>query len=579
MKSKMSFFNPALLKKNLSRFSPAWIITLIVLLLSKPLALLLYLEDTPRPNRAAAAVNFFDSSIFDIILAFFVAMIFAWLVFRYLHKANAAYMMHAFPMTRTCQFVTNTVSGLLFYLIPVAISAVCQLGILALYPHGVTECAGLVFAAAGKGVLFFITFYGLAVFCMHLSGNSIIAILSYNALNVLFLVLPVLTLLMLQFYIPSLYIGFSDSLSYLAPLFALITHDGRDINLVWSYACIGLVLLVLAWLLYRFRHVERAGDPMAYGWATILFRLVFTLSFALGLGWFLSLIFGLINDESFSFLPFALLGCLIGWFTSSMMIERTIKVFKLKKVWIGFVAFAAVLSAVILGAKYDVLGLQNRVPEVDQVESVELWGDSMVCEDTPIILTEQADIALIRSIQQNAIKLERTKAGTVTRATDLLGRNFRYYPNVICIRYRLKNGQTFCRTYSVESESDLSALDALCERADLARAFYDRVLPKRIQNPELEISKPESDFYGTYSTVSIGCRAPSALRDALLADAAAGDLPIPSIIGYGIPVFTDDNGQEFFLDLSEGANEGGNDIWRSFPIPATARQTLALFGQ
>ena len=75
MKSKMSFFNPALLKKNLSRFSPAWIITLIVLLLSKPLALLLHLEDTPRPYRAAAAVNFFDSSIFDIILAFFVAMI------------------------------------------------------------------------------------------------------------------------------------------------------------------------------------------------------------------------------------------------------------------------------------------------------------------------------------------------------------------------------------------------------------------------------------------------------------------------------------------------------------------------
>ena len=193
MKSKMSFFDPTLLKKNIGRFAPAWAILQVAMLLAFPMTLMLDLENMDLAYRKLSALRHLSSSVdAGVVFAVLAALLFAALVFKYLHTAKAAYMMHAFPMTRNCMFVTNLVSGLLFYLVPALVTTLCCLGVLA--ARGVSGCDGQVWGMLLFWTLQYLFFYGLAVFTMHISGRTVIAVLSYAALNFVFLLIPVLVL-------------------------------------------------------------------------------------------------------------------------------------------------------------------------------------------------------------------------------------------------------------------------------------------------------------------------------------------------------------------------------------------------
>ena len=334
MKSKLSFFDPTLLRKNISRFSPAWALLLVLLVLTGPVPMLRELDETIPAVRRQVALNQFANDIpMGVFYAAGAAVLFAALVFKYLHKAQAAYMMHAFPMTRSCLFLTNAVSGLLFWAVPALLTVLLELAVLAAMNVG--GCGAAAWAMLGKWLLAYLFFYGLAVFTMHISGSTVIAVLSYGALNFICFVLPVMVLLLVQLYFRGFDFEISSRILCLAPILVLLREGRPDQTLLWIYAAVGLALTALAWVHYRFRQVERAGDPMAFAWARVAFRLVFTLCCALGLGWILTAFFEALsgNGEDGLFPFYAVLGCFLGWFGSSMMIERSVKVFR-KKFWV-----------------------------------------------------------------------------------------------------------------------------------------------------------------------------------------------------------------------------------------------------
>lgn len=576
MKSKTSFFDPTLLKKNIGRFAPAWALLLVALFLAVPLPLMQRLIRSDADFNLLRVQHWLGDALpIGIVFAFAAGLLFAALVFKYLHKTNAAYMMHAFPMTRTCQFVTNTVSGLLFWMVPTLVIALCNLGILALY--GVTGLNGAVWALLGKWLLAFLLFYGLAVFTMHLSGNSIIAVLSYGALNFIFLLIPVLVLMLIAFYFKGFDYSIPESLLRLAPLGAMLSL--KELQTCWLliYGAIGAVLLALAWVHYRYRQVERAGDAMVYGWARVAFRLIFTFCCALGLGWLLAAIFGLLSSRGV-FLPYALLGCFLGWFGSSMMLERTVKVFKNKKIWLGFAAFAGVLILTVACLKYDLLGFQRRIPETSRVESVEIWTTEGDISDR-ITLTQAADVDAIRAAHEKAL------AKTDTRdATDIFDG---YGGNALHICYHLSGGGTLRRAYDLNLNDNYSALAALYSRPDVAEAWYAQVLPEKFETATLEGKIDEEvDEYGmiNYAYEDLECRDPAALRQAVLADAAAGRLPIVNFLTLNVGYFNGTSDEVYYRWSSDlylwfrlqGTEEDGWNT-RSIPITETATETIKLF--
>lgn len=580
MKSKMSFFDPTLLKKNLGRFAPAWALLSLALFLNLPLPMLRSLSSEGVPEyRLAEARRFLENGeTLGYVYAFFAALLFAALVFKYLHRTRDAYMMHAFPMTRSCQFVTNAVSGLLFWLLPALFTVLCSLGVLALF--GVSGCGGLAWAMLGRWLLAFLCFYGIAVFAMQLSGNTFIAVMSYGALNFMFLVVPLLCLMLAGFYFKGFDYVISGNILRLAPIVELLRSNPAELCMLWIYGGLGLALLALSWYLYRLRHVERAGDAMVYPWARIAFRLLFTLCVTLGFGWLMATIFGSFRgSQGDEFLPFALIGCVLGWFASSMMVERTVKVFKNKKVWLGFAACAAVLTLTVLGLKYDVLGFQRKVPETGQIASVEIWttGDYGEPGTDCIELTAPEDIDLVRAFHKRVLE---------SSAVERSGRElFGYDGYGVHILYHLQGGGTLRRVYE-PGLSDSEGIRELFARPDVAEAWYEKTIPQRpedyshvtIYGVTGHILGPGNEEY--FGDEELECKNPGALREAILTDARAGRLPVLNFLNRS----TYFNGEEF-----KGSSY--NEIYLCFerkrantaeailqiPIADSAQETLKLF--
>ena len=582
MKSKLSFFDPTLLRKNISRFSPAWALLLVLLVLTGPVPMLRELDETIPAVRRQVALNQFANDIpMGVFYAAGAAVLFAALVFKYLHKAQAAYMMHAFPMTRSCLFLTNAVSGLLFWAVPALLTVLLELAVLAAMNVG--GCGAAAWAMLGKWLLAYLFFYGLAVFTMHISGSTVIAVLSYGALNFICFVLPVMVLLLVQLYFKGFDFEISSRILCLAPILALLREGRPDQTLLWIYAAVGLALTALAWVHYRFRQVERAGDPMAFAWARVAFRLVFTLCCALGLGWILTAFFEALsgNGEDGLFPFYAVLGCFLGWFGSSMMIERSVKVFRKKKIWLGFAAFAVVLLAGVLGLKYDALGFQRRVPDTADVASVMIWtkgdpwNDPAFCDC--ITLTERADIETVRDFHKAALsERERSDDGLYEK---------------VHVCYRLKNGSTVRRAYATDEERCRS-LAPIYARPELAAAWYEKALPEFFLRVQLYNGTEEMMWDGTvvesrdyYSLKRFNDHA--ALRSAILADAAAGRLPIINFITRNCRPGPD--GQtpseslpylpphSFCLEFEIGVPGSPTLDYRSIEICPEATDTLALF--
>ncbi|MBQ1678736.1 MAG: hypothetical protein II062_04305 [Oscillospiraceae bacterium] len=580
MKSKMSFFDPTLLKKNLGRFAPAWALLSLALFLNLPLPMLRSLSSEGVPAyRLAEARRFLENGeTLGYVYAFFAALLFAALVFKYLHRTRDAYMMHAFPMTRSCQFVTNAVSGLLFWLLPALFTVLCSLGVLALF--GVSGCGGLAWAMLGRWLLAFLCFYGIAVFAMQLSGNTFIAVMSYGALNFMFLVVPLLCLLLAGFYFKGFDYVISGNILRLAPIVELLRDNPAELCMLWIYGGLGLALLALSWYLYRLRHVERAGDAMVYPWARIAFRLLFTLCVTLGFGWLMATIFGSFRgSQGDEFLPFALIGCVLGWFASSMMVERTVKVFKNKKVWLGFAACAAVLILAVIGLKYDLLGFQRKVPETGQIASVEIWttGDYGEPGTDCIELTAPEDIDLVRAFHKRVLE---------SSAVERSGREFFGYDGYgVHILYHLQGGGTLRRVYE-PGLSDCEGIRELFARPDIAAAWYEKTIPQRpedyshitIFGVTEHVLRPGNEEY--FGGDELECKNPGALREAILTDARAGRLPVMNFLNrsayFNGEEFKGSSYNEIYLCFERKRANTAEDILQ-IPIADCAEETLKLF--
>ena len=580
MKSKMSFFDPTLLKKNVSRFAPAWAILILAFFLSLPLPLIRLLSGWS--DSAEALKNNVQRILGEDVLplgfvfAFFAGPLFAVLVFKYLHRTRDAYMMHAFPMTRSCQFVTNTVSGLLFWLVPTLFIGLCTLGILAV--NGIGGCGGLVWVLLGKWLLAFLCFYGIAVLAMHISGNTVIAVMSCGALNFMFLVVPLMILLLARVYFRGFDFVITEKILRLSPFVELMAVDHREPFMLWVYGGVGLILLVLSWVLYRCRSVERAGDAMVFPWARIAFRLLFTLCVSLGLGWILAAFFGMIADGGGVFLPYALIGCVLGWFGSSMMVERTVKVFKNKKVWLGLAACAGVLILTVGCLKYDLLGFQRRIPETAGVASVEIWtaGGYDDLGTDKISLTEPEDIDVVRRFQSAALEQYEYSSGFRNLFSDSLW-------GELHIVYHLKDGGTLRRAYDVP-EDQYASLSALYTKPEIAAAWYEKALPEDFRRVTLYgVIDYERDIDGTecYSGEEIPCRNPAALKAAVLADAGAGRLPIMNFLTRGDYFDGKEMIQrdyyELYLSYELGDRNGWPDRILQICIASGATETMKLF--
>lgn len=558
MKSKISFCNRTLLRKNITRFTPLWALFLFSVLVALPVMLLVqtsyYYYDSFGPVSVAglhteSIVDYLSESvpIVGIVLNIIYGFLCAAACFGYLHRRRSAYMLHAFPVTRAELLRTNLLSGLLFAAVPYLTAIwLCLL---------VTAVKGAVCAATLSSLLTcfvtlmlqFITFYALAVFSMLLSGKTFFALLVYAGLNVAPLIFELLTRYIVE---PMIY-GYQwtgNMLTfYFTPTWYFITQEHASHPTLFALiaALVACGFLVLAWVLYRRRHLEATGEGIAYPAARPVFKYLFAHLCALCLGCLLWIIIGGDSSAIRQALPI-LIVCLtvagfIGYFGAEMMLRRTVRVFQ-GRAFLGFAVYTVLLVTMLLLVRFDVFGVARYVPDTGSLR------ECTVERGPEITLTDAADIERITA-------LHRTLTEDWNRNTETQSVNGYLY-----LTYTLKNGATVERRYpySYADTETLTLMKELYSRPDIVLRYLDDIC-------FFDASEVTVNFHS--DSVALRSTSLEALKEAVRQDIAAGNF----LLGNRMIDKSVSYDCSFEYQLS---TKDGDVCWQYLPVPGTAENTI-----
>ena len=169
MKSRISFFDKAILRKDITRFAPLWAIYLIGGLL------VMLMVQSGRPSSHVARTLAQTIGPFSVINLVY-ALLCAQLLFGDLFHSRLCNALHALPLRRETWFVSHVVSGLAFSLVPHLIAVILMVPML----QG-SWFVGLIWVLGMT--LEFLCFFGIGVFSMFCTGNRFAAVAVYAILN------------------------------------------------------------------------------------------------------------------------------------------------------------------------------------------------------------------------------------------------------------------------------------------------------------------------------------------------------------------------------------------------------------
>ena len=507
MRSKTSCFNSTLFKKNLSRYWPLWGLASFGGAMF-PLAMLVNLLHggfqlwSPLETRQAYyTVLSYGVPIISIVYAILCAMA----VWSYLYNARSVGLMHTLPIRREGLFLTNLLSGLVMMAIPYAVTGV--LIVLVSFLYGGFEPVGVlvtILGVAGESIFFF----GLATFCAFIVGNVFMLPALYALFNFLAVLTDFTVNLLAQGFCFGIYSSYSGTVEWLSPVVYLMqkispnsTYETQWVTdrlggqryetsvptsvtlengwLIAVYAAVGVVLLVLAWLLYRKRRSESAGDVVAVGWMKPVFRYGLAVFSAILGGQLLYALFweSFQNGLYFTVLPMILcmiVGGAVGYYAASMLLAKTPRVFK--TTWKGMLAVALGCAALCGAMKYDLFGVERRVPALDGIKTLQIYA-----ADSNYYLTPGQDDALIEEVRalHQAIINDKdyalTAASAASEAYSGADEEIPHAYTNVRFTYTLNSGLKVERQYDLYLTRDRMAQDGT----------YDNLLDRLINSPEM----------------------------------------------------------------------------------------------
>ena len=568
MQSKTSFFNRTLFRKNLSRYWPLWGFASFVGFLA-PAALLVRViqsgETSVAPLRVREIYYYLVADAVPIVSIAY-AILCAMAVWSYLYNARSVGMMHSLPIRREGLFLTNLISGLAMMAIPYLVAG--GLGTLLFACCGGFDAWGTlatILAVIGQSV----TFFGLATFCAFLTGNIFALPVLYFLLNFLAPLGDWLCNLFARGFLFGFTADYSGTVDFLCPMVYLtqrlyvnseyetvrdsaLEYQNRLTSvtlenawLIAAYAAAGLVFLTLAYLLYRRRESERAGDVVAVRVFRPVFRFgVAALSALLGGRLLYALLW-----ESFqagdTFTPVPLAICLmvaglIGYYAASMLLAKSLRVFRGSAV--GALCLVAACAAFCAGMRYDLFGIERRIPDQNEIAQLEIYLARntyyLTPEDQPELLAGARELQHTLIDQKDLIQrnYETYRHGSVSSDPDA-------YTNIRYI-YTLKNGATVERFYVVSfARSDLqtsgsyaSVLDAYVNSPGMRQARL------RWNDPEFHMEGGAFNSRSTGDYFALGTQECEGLLAAIARDAENGN--------WGRYDWFEDDQSAYAMDLS-----------------------------
>ena len=573
MKLKKSCYDPAFCRMGFKRFAPLGILYTLVLVL-----MTLSNVNLGRNLYGDITTSLHSCFQYTLLINFAYAFILVQLLLGDLYVPRLCYAIHALPVTRGGWFGTQVIQGILSIIPGILISG----GLMA---ASMTRFRVLIPVWMGISLLYFLFFFGLALLCGVGSGNRMGMAVLFGLANFFGLVvswarLKIFAPLIYGMYIPNTKV-------FLCPMSTLLNSeifhahyvsqtlpapkDGptayyeasffdcesvdriefvpKSILTVVFFAILGCIAIFLAMKLLQHRKPECAGDLLAFPkTAPVILVLTSLCSGVMFHG--VSSLFG----WSIGYLMMAI-GLTVGYYGCLMLQKRQVNVFTLKHFLpLAVMAAAGVLALGITGL--DLFGATYRIPEADQIESVELriphnYYDTFYAsqpEDIEKVLILHRDTLEEHRVTENARPLLERIFGNEEEALEYekedgsLERAGKMF-----IVYTLKNGSTLCRSYQYhESIPHLDILREIFSRPEFVfNEFGLEIIPEsrsdiltildQAKLVQLNCWHGENDLgYLRDKTVDIPNREEwEQLVDAMLEDAKNGSLAQPYALHPG----------------------------------------------
>lgn len=574
MRSKTLYFNGTLFRKNLSRFWPLWGGAAFLGSLF-PLAMLLNLMSLTQAERPAALdfTGLYYETLNHAVpaISLLYAILCAMAVWSYLYNSRSVGLLHTLPIRREGLFLTNLLSGMVMMLIPYAVVGALSLlisaafGALDMGPYLVT-----VLGVAGESLFFFAS----ATLVAMVVGNLLALPALYLLLHFLAVLLEWLFGMLAQGFLFGLESGYqiSTAAAWLSPVVGLMEHvdvdrtyqtipvnGGADVVqelqsvslengwVIGVYALAGVVLLALAWLLYRRRRSESAGDVVAVGALRPLFRYGLAALAALvgGVALYELVWRSFRYEEYYEAAPMAvcmLIAGAIGYYAASMLLAKSLRVFRGS--WKGLALVAAGCAAVCCVLHFDLLHVEDQVPQVQETETLEF----RVAGNSYTLYGGQDDALMeqLRQLHQAIVAEEGYIVSESAAAHDMADPSLETVTWAsLRLEYTLKNGDQVRRWYSVpltrdrldQPETYDGLMDALVNGEELKNRRLHR------NDPAYQIVSGELHLDASRTHATLGSREAAAILEAVYHDCDSGTWGTYDWFG-------DDNGDSYAMDLN-----------------------------
>lgn len=419
MRSATSFFDKTLFRSQLKHTWPLWLGYTALWLFLVPVMLFSELSAYQGGYSAAdASYLLLNTGVRGgIFISFFFGLFFAMLAFSHLTQSRATNGFHALPVRRETIFLTAYLTGLFCQLSTILVTFLLGAAVSAPLHLSFWSVTG---AAMGSAMLEAVFFYSFAVLCMMMTGQILAA-----------------------------------------------------------YALAGLVIALIALLLYRTRKSEMTGSTVAFPWATPIFKYGVAFCTAVALGQFLYyFLFGQYRSSGNDSLPGMILcmaaAGLVGYFVAEMLIKKSFRVFRAGAKGAAIVALALVLLGVAMS--FDLTGYEKRVPDESEIESVYYTFSGMTN-----VTTDDTDTIRRLTAAHQAIVKNRNEQARIADAWDADTLSQSDHDDIehfsLRLTYYLKDGSQLSRSYSLYlRRSDLTVPSSATARVNALYMCRESVL-------------------------------------------------------------------------------------------------------
>ena len=486
MKSKISFFNAGIFKSMLKRFWPLWTAYFAVWFMCLPLPLLVARLQGVKESAVTVVTAAMKTSVgASVVSAFVMGILAAMAVFGFLYNSRSCGMIASTPVRREAVFCSAYLAG--------ALPVIAANLLIAVLNWLFTLSSGIEGACIFKmnAILFavnsmeFLIFFSISAFIAMLTANIVALPVLYLIFNFVFLGMEYVVRMLYGMFI----FGYSDHpdcvLEFMSPLIYLFTRIGINVNIStgsaavsltnWSallgYIIAAVVFSVTALLLCRKRRMESAGDVIAVSSLRPVFKFCVTACAALCFGLlFFVIISTLFTSLSTSMLVLSaglIIGAFIGYFASEMLLKKSFHVFKGN--WKGFVITIILCIVFAFVCVTDLFDLSSQLPDVDDIEAINC--DS---ENGGVDIKNRSDIEALLKVNK-AIIADRDKYEGLDD-TDLENTGY------VNIRYKLKDGHSVYRGYTVLIDDNYKAYYAALGSVNIAKSCFTPEIPVTVQN-------------------------------------------------------------------------------------------------